>query len=140
MEDQLISFETAKLAKEIRFEEKVRNYFKIGVISKGLIEEECTSSDINFQFQERPLWARPTQTHLQRWLREKHRTDVTVITEWKEGERFYRVGLSYVSQENKIEIWFSREEDGRLKNHESYEVALEEGLKEGLKLIPEKVK
>jgi len=129
MEDQLVLFDTAKLAKDKGFNVRCNNCFLRG--------EAIVNGILNKTYGE-PLddiLERPTQSLLQRWLREIHRVDVTVITEWKEGKRFYRVGVSYVSEENKIEIWFSREEDGRIKNYTSFENALEEGLQEGLKKI-----
>lgn len=141
MEDQFVTKETAKLAKEKGFDEGcLKSITRIESNNYEFINTNIKSKSLNWldhlthNSKSKEVQV-PTQSLLQRWLREKHRIDITVLTEWKEGIRFYRVGFSYVSKENKIEIWFSREEDERLKNYGAFESALEEGLKEGLKLI-----
>jgi len=124
MEDQIITFETAKLAKEKGFQEEVKNYFKIGALSKGLIEEDCITTDINFKFSDRPMWARPTQSLLQRWLRERHDIHIWCEKQHKDvvGKYGYRIGMDLEHSTFTFNNW-------------SYEDALEEGLKEALKLI-----
>lgn len=74
-----------------------------------------------------------TQSLLQKWLREKHNIDITIITNWNKEIKSYRVGLSYILN-NKIEIWFSRK-DTEILEYKTYEEALEIGLYQGLKLV-----
>ena len=76
MEEQLIGFETAKLAKEKEFNEKVyREYDKSGYLG-------CTSksADVVLGPYEELLYSKeypaPTQSLLQKWLREKHKINV----------------------------------------------------------------
>lgn len=79
----------------------------------------------------------PTQSELQKWLRDEHTIDITVITNWKKGGRVYYVGLSYV-KDNEVWIWFSSDTDKFKSKIEyiTYEEALEEGLLQALNLIP----
>lgn len=116
MEDQLIRFETAKLAQEKGFKEYcVMAYFKDAKLSLSncysLKDDECRSED--------EVYA-PTQSLLQKWLREKCNINI---------------GLSYINCEIG-EYW-----DWRVHsywcygNKQTYEQALEEALYEALKLI-----
>lgn len=111
MKEQLITFETAKLAKEKGF--------------RLLVDFESSY---------------PTQSLLQKWLREKHNIDVVISPER------YSNGVNYLVQAQKWDLnadpevnlnfvikgscWYN-------DNHEypTYEEALEKGLQEALKLI-----
>lgn len=73
MEDQLISFETAKLAKEKGFEEKTKTWYNFSGLSVSGEQSQYPSNDKRF-----PSYSRPTQSLLQRWLREKHRIDIDI--------------------------------------------------------------
>lgn len=115
MEDTLISFETAKLAKE-----------------KGYKNHDCKkySSDglkAIYGFVSNPT-AAPTQSLLQKWLREVHNIIVEVLVFDKgflEKDKFCFQWRVY----NKTEDWFTGFE------YKTYEEALEAGLQEALKLI-----
>ena len=111
MKEKIIETETIKLA-----------------VSKGFKEESSGST---------------THSQLQRWLREEHNIDVSPIVNYSYGEggkkkRTYRIGIVYLRGLS-IESKFIRDS----KNYycyvefDSYELALEEGLVEGLKLIEE---
>ena len=134
MEEQLISFEIAKLAKKKGFDTKVLNHYKgIELINNG--------RPYNFNsVEEQVLWSieltsAPTQSILQRWLREVHGIDITVIPEWQKEKRVYYVGFSYINSSNKLDIFFSKDNDVKVQ-YKTYEEALEIGLQESLKLIP----
>ena len=78
MEDTLINFETAKLAKEKGFDEKVyREYDKSGYL-------RCTSKSADVvlgpydELLKSTEYPAPTQSLLQQWLREKHQIIVDV--------------------------------------------------------------
>jgi hypothetical protein len=93
MKEQLILFGTAKLAKEKRFDCKVGNFFKLTTISHPLIEDTCLLQNIN-SLSDVPLFSRPTQSLLQKWLREVHNIDVSVnpindCTVYKDGIKKY---------------------------------------------------
>jgi len=135
MKDQLIAFETAKLAKEKGFSEEVNGYFKIGVMSKGLSEDNCTPTDINFRFNDRPMWARPTQSLLQRWLREIHKIYIVVVP-YTSGYSTFKIYM--ITEIVNILFLHGRDVKNTMDKNKifiAYEEALEEGLQEALKLI-----
>jgi hypothetical protein len=114
MKDELISFETAKLAKEKGFNivctmqytdfngiERLQNYIDV--------ESET------FPYA-------PTQSLLQKWLREVHNIHISTII--RVGTRKYRVRIDY----KHLEIW--KNEICGIFN--TYEEALEKGLQEAL--------
>lgn len=115
MEEQIISFETAKLANKKRFDWWAKDRYN----RKGL-------------FNESKAWSvsAPTQALLQKWLREEHKLWVDVGIK----ERYETTTINF-------EIW-SVEENDWIANHDwfnttfqSYEEALEQGLKTALELI-----
>lgn len=143
MKETLITFETAELAKEKGFDIPVRNYVALSDKSKSIYE----GFDDDYWGDNRIVnWNNgmplkpfgeglsiPTQSLLQKWLREVHRADITVITDWIKGERVYYVGFSFVNPNNEIDIWFSNDNENRKVKYLSYEGALEIGLQEALK-------
>lgn len=127
MKEDLISVRTAFKAKEKGFSESVCNYFKIGAISKGVIEEACILSDINFMFKGSALFARPTQALLQKWLREVHNINIDIETLVKDNNIVYSFDLVYVIETLHVKSYKHR--------YETHEQALEEGLYQALLLI-----
>lgn len=123
MKDQLIDFQTAKLAKEKGF---------IGYISKdhyriegqnliiGMIED-CTDHN----FTEGYLSA-PSQSLLQKWLREEHGIIVFVAPLIPDCLEY---GVTLFQKDNQLEFDFPT-------FYNSYELALEAGLVQGLILLP----
>lgn len=116
MKEQLISFETAKLAKE-----------------KGF---KCNSSDCSWaylntngmamSYDEKSCVLIPTQSLLQKWLREKHDLHLCVgLDRSLIEEPNYNYQL----------INHSQTVDYSETNFKTYEEALEKGLYEALKLI-----
>ena len=66
MKEQLISFKTAKLAKEKGFDVSVDRYY-------DFIGDTCSNMGmINFNVSKSELYSAPTQSLLQKWLRENH--------------------------------------------------------------------
>lgn len=153
MTDELITFETAKLAKEKGFNIPLKKGFdsKGNIILFGKKKDYYITSDIYYSNDSLPreentthfpkifLCTAPTQSLLQRWLREIHQIDVVISPER------YSNGVNYCVQAQKFDLnegcitqnfivegsyWFN-------DNHEypTYEEALEKGLQEGLKLI-----
>lgn len=128
MKEQLISYETAVLAKDKGFENKTphklhRNYYNhLGELNgdvidyiKALVAKEDTT---NFDTIDAP-----TQSLLQKWLREVHGIDVFIRK----------------SPNGKNYDWDLDDNDGHYQEadeaYETYEKALEYGLKEALTLI-----
>jgi hypothetical protein len=126
MVDTLISFETAKLAKEKGFNiptetcwiETTSSLFKSPfhtIRNKvGYITEGCDY--IN----------EPTQSLLQKWFREEHKIDIWVLYNDNRAAYPYFWELNSKNGEYK----YSK------KGFKTYEEALEQGLIEALKLLP----
>ena len=129
MKEQLISFETAKLAKEKGFDEICLNYFYSDSTSSGNICESKfeirNSTEHRFIFIKVECTA-PTQSLLQKWLRENHGIHINIDFGLQWGYQLIPVGwYGEKFSENFI--------DG--KDWLSYEQALENGLLQALKLI-----
>lgn len=114
MEEQIVTLMTAKLAKEKGF-----NIFT----GKAWIKKE--GQDLFFV----PVYTgvtngidyhAPTQSLLQKWLREVHKIDVNVLP-YNKNKKYY-------------EVWVEKA-NTTWSNFSTYEEALELGLQEALKLI-----
>lgn len=114
MKEQLISFETAKLAKE-----------------KGFYIED--------QNNHIPKYNLPTQSLLQKWLREVHNSFIEVGIHSPKNKYFTKKNLRYFVEINyygkNFNLEMTNKEDFLKTNIKSYEEALEIGLQEALKLI-----
>lgn len=133
MTEQLITFETAKLAKEKGFDIPCWNFF-----SKEDKEEDIMNW-VGVNFKQKLSVARkfvrywkPTQSYLQQYLREVHKINVFVHMDsiFKKDTymfsvlKFDNVYWNHVSSKN-----------GEFNGFTSYEEALEKGLQKALKLI-----
>ena len=92
MEEPLIDFETAKLAKEKGFDEKCFHIFSLfrgGVKEYG--PENIKSNDGSYNQNHKEMYwkrgcnfdyhfLRPTQSLLQKWLRDKHGLYIEIMT------------------------------------------------------------
>lgn len=128
MEEQLISFETAKLAKEKGFDEKVRAVFRVWheVAQERKYQDRAYNyNGADWDGDKEQFYSRPTQSLLQKWLREKHELHL-VVDHSKKGH--YEVRLSDNS-DNSISTELFGE------SFPSYEEALEAGLIVALKRI-----
>ena len=126
MKDQLIDFETAKLAKEKGFDEECFHFLpnEYGV-DKNLILTDFNKK--HFEICKNSLMiknaiALPTQSLLQRWLREKHKIDIIITSNL--------LGYGYMLYHR-----YPSKNITNSKSFETYEEALEVGLQEALKLI-----
>ena len=130
MEDTLINFETAKLAKEKGVKLDINGlYWEDGSYDSGenaLVYEE---------FQD--VMSAPTQSLLQKWLREVHNIYVESyhdLTSDGTKIQFY-TSWGFLQQKDKngnrnVNGWYDEYNDWK-----TYEEALEIGLQEALKLI-----
>lgn len=146
MQDEKVTFETAKLAREKGFDLPVSSSFIETIKNNNKIVQTYLDklknynkhngelkNPIGYRNEEHVLIvSRPTQTSLKRWLREVHNIYVDVFNNHSnkmdfEGN-FYPI-FDYdliLSLDNKLKPkWLFR----------TYEEALEFGLQEGLKLI-----
>ena len=120
MEEKLVSFSTAKLAKEKGFDISTNkywcNYYTDEPFNKWklLPTEELSISSMEF--------AAPTQSLLQKWLREVHGIDVLV-------------DKGFLCDNYSHEIYHKNDMFESEYIFKTFEKALEKGLYEGLKLI-----
>jgi hypothetical protein len=141
MMEQLITFETAKLAKEKGFNEKCG----IGYDLHGNITYATVSYMLNSDKNSKDHCSAPTQTLLQKWLRDVH--DIHINPEYRDEagcfEYFYTI--MYFPEELKHKKR-SHEQTKRIDSFygaggsyigcfDTYEEALEEALQKSLKLI-----
>ena len=116
MKEQLVSFKTAKLAKDKGFNWKVSLHYE----SNGncfFDKVECNFNNVEL------ICSAPTQSLLQKWLREVHNIHITVTSISQESWQYH-------IQKPKDKLGDNYNED-----YENYEEALEDGLQEALKLI-----
>ena len=135
MKDQLIVFETAKLAKEKGFKNKTphklrRDYYNhLGEIN-GDVTEYIKAYVANKELERYNTIDAPTQSLLQKWLREVQ--SIYISVDYLIIEVIDSKGVRFDwSIYNKNESIESKELIGLL----TYEEALEKGLVEALKLI-----
>ena len=113
MKDELISFQTAILAKEKGFNERVENYSNITepdrIITTGAF-------NYNYKAHGNTTVSLPTQSLLQRWIRETQSIDLYVVkfSRWKYA---FFVNLRYKG------------------GYDTYEEALEDGIMVALNMI-----
>lgn len=144
MKENLIAFETAKLAKEKEFgydfggTEYVPSFYCEEDNNETLCESEMQQEDAC----RCDYYLRPTQSLLQKWLREKHKIHI-----WVEPQRGNNPSymLSIYNSNNNEEYFMADygflegseqyEDSADYMWYNSYEEALEIGLQEALKLI-----
>jgi len=127
MKEQLISFETAKLAKKSGFNINVNSYYSPNHVL--CVHDEFNNVSFkNLNDHHDPIGRQgkrylsaPTQSLLQKWLREVHNCDVNVLPYNKLHNKYYEVCV-----DEAVTTW---------SGFNTYEEALETGLQEALKLI-----
>lgn len=118
MEEQLISFETAKLAKDKRFYTN----------TTGVYEWQDSCEIV-------------PQSLLQRWLRDMHQIEIYVRPSFQTLSKYVVVYMKWRKDRKFREQYFIVPLNDKLepgsthKNFNTYEEALEKGLQEALKLI-----
>ena len=161
MEEQLISFKTAKLAKEKDFNILQHSYyFEDGEFKENSLkgtngyygeEYEFNLSEFNENWNDKWLtkktgdrcfgcskqkgyletFSAPTQSLLQKWLREVHNIEIYVHKFKPNGaypKGYYCVSRPLIHYSNEMKDWI-------FTNFKTYEEASEIGLQEGLKLL-----
>jgi len=151
MEDQLISFETAKLAKEKGFNWKVLQYYYLSRSNQTTpvlqnlgkapneYRQDCfigIYTDFNNAFADDELWySAPTQNFLQKWLREVKRIHVFNVICGTKGKDLKIAYCYCILQDTRITEFCGLKVRQNSKKYYTYEEALEQGLTEALKLI-----
>lgn len=144
MEEQFVNFDTAKLAKEKGFNEYCRKTFDTEGKSSNLsgymrmkkwnINDKVHLYDTDSEEFENPdiECTQPTQSFLQKWLREEKKIRVYVGNS-ASGEFKYEINIVNPIQEDRIGKPWERKYN--YTSYKTYEEALEKGLIESLKLI-----
>lgn len=114
MKDQLISFETAKLAKEKGFNEPVIYIYDQHA---NLFDHRMSLNDLSMNSDEEFIYAAPTQSLLQKWLRDVHNI---IVAPDKDDEEKYFLHVTGL---------------GMWGNYKTWEETLEIGLENALKLV-----
>ena len=140
MEETLITFETAKLAKEKGFDIPCENfyveYLDDDVVDLFNYEEQRGSGFAElYRNNKESKFSAPTQSLLQKWLREVHKIHVD-IKEWELTYWYFYIKDGRTSPVKNIRIKI--DEDSKWE-FDSYEEALEVGLLEGLKLVKDEL-
>lgn len=145
MKEEVISFKTAKLAKEKGFDWETHSYFSKPKYSKeyehlvGFDDDywgnnyyyDWNTNGEPFKPFSKDCYSIPTQSLLQKWLREEHKIYVTVdVSVYEEPERF----AAEISGYGERGVFMPVMIDG-FTIYNNYEQALEEGLYQALKLI-----
>jgi hypothetical protein len=126
MKENLITFETAKLAKE--------KGFILGIGWHGFEDMFFTETGEPSNNHRGGNLCRPTQSLLQKWLREIHHIGITIFTLEIELEDGSGWGIDYDYDLKKLTNGVTHLPKKPL-SFKSYEEALEYGLQEALKLI-----
>lgn len=136
IEEQFVSFETAKLLKEAGFDLSCRGVYitdRTGHYefreydNKQTTDDLCWSTEDGFHFE----YLAPTQALAARWLREVHRivVDATFIPPSTDGNAW----IYFIGEMDDM-VW-SGDYVPSDEFYETYEEALEAGLQEAIKLI-----
>lgn len=125
--DELVSFETAKLAKEKGFDWRPSMYFHSGV-ERDLREVGVNGANPN-KIPHSPHISCPTQTQLQRWLREEKKI-VFGISPMQEMDCDYLGWCATIYKVDENGYGLSWKEE---LYYNTYELALEAALKYALK-------
>ena len=123
MKEQIISFETAKLAKEKGYLEScLKPYNSEG----GFLQRNYDLCEYIIE-KDYPIYSAPSQTLLQKWLREEHEIDIYINRSFSMKHSYHYEVLNKCDYDNIIQ-------QDCIPNR-SYEECLEEALLEGLNLI-----
>ena len=135
MKDTLISFETAKLAKEKGFNIECGNYYRVWYKEAQLHLGSMYSNDLK---EDNPpneyFYLAPTLSLAQKWLREVYNIHIVISVD------FYKDGINYLWQVFKYDVTkkYNCEGTGVYGDNGEYpiyEQCLEAAIQESLKLI-----
>lgn len=114
LQEELVTHEVAKLAKEKEFNEKCYHYYQNGVLeSDGYFTRYNKGVD--------SICSAPTQSLLQRWLREEKAIAIVLQP--------YSYDIQRSTYTWIYEIWVDNNFEKTSKSFKTYELALEDALK-----------
>ena len=142
MEDEIVSFETAMLLKEKGFNEPCSHYYEDNDLYKlGYYHGEGTgfvrnNSPIDGRFLcEKMQCTAPTQSLAQKWLRETRNITFNANPHSNDGKIIYVVTIKVISNKKHVDFNVMMDTSNRATMFDTYEDAIEEGLKYCLKTI-----
>ena len=142
MEDKIVSFETAMLLKEKGFNEPCSHYYEDNDLYKlGYYHGEGTgfvrnNSPIDGRFLcEKMQCTAPTQSLAQKWLRETRNITFNANPHSNDGKIIYVVTIKVISNKKHVDFNVMMDTSNRATMFDTYEDAIEEGLKYCLKTI-----
>ena len=142
MEDQIVSFETAMLLREKGFNEPCSYYYEDDELYKlayyhgdgtGFVRNNSPIND-RLSCEEMQCTA-PTQSLAQRWLREIHHITFNANPHRNNGEIIYIITIKDISNKKYIDFNVMMNASNKAIMFDTYEDAIEEGLKYCLKTI-----
>lgn len=138
MKDELITFETAKLAEKKRF--KVISRYGLDSSLYNKQGKHVYYSNYGFMYSglSDGYISAPTQSLLQKWLREVHNIHINInrIYNFNKKPAIFKGYNIYISGKSSEDITYGEINNKLIrKYYNNYEKALEDGLKEALKLI-----
>jgi hypothetical protein len=122
--EEISTYEVCKLAKEKGFNERTRYYYETNCINPKAIEH-CSGSDYFNKYPK--AVSAPTQSLLQRWLREEK--SVIIVLEYSDNTGNWRPFWSWIVYDK---LGFTIEIGD---NHDTYELALEDAMKYALEYL-----
>ena len=142
MEDEIVSFETAMLLKEKGFNEPCSHYYEDNDLYKlGYYHGEGTG----FVRNNSPIYGRflcekmqctaPTQSLAQKWLRETRNITFNANPHSNDGKIIYVVTIKVISSNKYIDFNVMMNTSNKAIMFDTYEDAIEAGLKYCLKSI-----
>ena len=142
MEDEIVSFETAILLKEKGFNEPCSHYYEDNDLYKlGYYHGEGTgfvrnNSPIDGRFLcEKMQCTAPTQSLAQKWLRETRNITFNANPHSNDGKIIYVVTIKVISSNKYIDFNVMMDTSNKATMFDTYEDAIEAGLKYCLKSI-----
>ena len=142
MEDKIVSFETAMLLIEKGFNEPCCHFYEDNDLYKlayyqgdgtGFV---CNNSPISDRLScEEMQCTAPTQSLSQKWLRETHHITFNANPHSNNGEIVYIVTIKVISNKKHVDFNVMMDTRSKATMFETYEDAIEEGLKYCLKTI-----
>ena len=129
MKEELITYNTAKLAKEKGF-----NYPYIFPEQVGVLSCYSEIGDLGTSLMNNAIYniQAPTQSLLQRWLREEHKIEVSIS--WEQNMNWF-YSIMWLWGTNAMITLELDDINNTKSGYKTYEEALEQGLIEALKLI-----
>ena len=142
MEDEIVSFETAMLLKEKGFNEPCSYYYENNDLYKlGYYHGDGTgfvrnNSPIDGRFLcEKMQCTAPTQSLAQKWLRETRNITFNANPHSNDGKIIYVVTIKVISSNKYIDFNVMMDTSNKATMFDTYEDAIEAGLKYCLKSI-----